>query len=71
LLKILQEAGGVTYTPSSSTSSTNQVKLRDKEAILKGLEMDMFPRERWLEPREPSYKEKFSDKINQLLKSIW
>lgn len=71
LLKILQEAGGVTYTPSSSTSSTNQVKLRDKEAILKGLEMDMFPRERWLEPREPTYKEKFSDKINQLLKSIW
>jgi hypothetical protein len=60
----------VTYTPTEAKGMFDQVQLRGKEAIMKGLMNDLFPRERYLEPREPTWKESIQDKI-QSLKDIF
>jgi len=55
------------YFPRRATSGFNGVKVEDRDTLLKMLEMDLFPRERWLEPRKPTYKERIKDTYDALL----
>lgn len=55
------------YFPRSANSGLNGVKINDRDTLLKVLEMDLFPRERWLEPRQPTYKERIKDTFDSLL----
>lgn len=54
------------YYPADATGMFDKVNLRSREEILRGMMHDMFPRERWLEPREPTWKERLQDKIDSI-----
>lgn len=56
----------IDYYPTEAQGLGDRVQLRSREAIMKGLMNDLFPRERYLEPREPTWKESIQDKIQSL-----
>lgn len=61
----------IDYYPTEAQGMFDKVKLRSREEILKGMMNDMFPRERWLEPREPTWRESMDDKIQAIKKYLF
>lgn len=55
------EPKGITYTPTGGENDRRRVSIKNRNEMLRAIEMDLFPRERWLDPREPTWQESLKD----------